>query len=143
MRIPPAGLFALAAGAQIFLGRLSTSRFLPAAPLVAVSGGLGVVAVGQFARAGTTMDPVRLGRSSALVTDGVLGYTRNPMYLALAGALTAHAVARGSWWALVPVAGFVWAAGPQIAAEEAALRRRFGVEYEAYARRVPRWIRLR
>lgn len=140
MRIPPAGLFLLAAGSQLASGRLSTPRLLLAAPLIAVSGGLGLAAIGGFLRAGTTVDPVRLGRSSALVTDGVLAHTRNPMYLALAGALTAHAVARGSWWGLVPVAEFVWGAGPQIAAEEAALRRRFGVEYEDYARRVPRWV---
>lgn len=84
---------------------------------------------------------MRVKRASSLVTDGVLGYTRNPMYLALAGALTAHAVARGSWAGLLPVVGFVLAVDRgQIAAEEAALRARFGPEYEAYARRVPRWI---
>ena len=141
MRIPPAGLFLVAAGAQTALGRLSTPRLLRAAPLLAASGALGVAAVGGFLRAGTTIDPVRVNRASSLVTDGVLGYTRNPMYLALAGALTAHAVARGSWAGLVPVAGFVWAVDRgQIAAEEAALRARFGPEYEAYAARVPRWI---
>ena len=144
MRIPPAGLFLVAAGAQAALGRSSTPRLLWAAPLLAASGALGVAAVGGFLRAGTTIDPVRVNRASSLVTDGVLGYTRNPMYLALAGALTAHAVARGSWAGLVPVAGFVWAVDRgQIAAEEAALRARFGPEYEAYAARVPRWVRPR
>jgi len=144
MRIPPAGLFALAAGAQLLHGRVSTPRLTLAAPLLAASGALGVAAVGGFLRAGTTIDPVRVNRASSLVTDGVLGYTRNPMYLALAGALTAHAVARGSWAGLVPVAGFVWAVDRgQIAAEEAALRARFGPEYEAYAARVPRWVRPR
>ena len=144
MRIPPAGLFLVAAGAQAALGRLSTPRLLRAAPLLAASGTLGVAAVGGFLRAGTTIDPVRVNRASSLVTDGVLGYPRNPMYLALAGALTAHAVARGSWAGLVPVAGSVWAVDRgQIAAEEAALRARFGPEYEAYAARVPRWVRPR
>jgi len=141
MRIPPAGLFVLAAGAQLLHGRLSTPRLTLAAPLLAASGALGVAALGDFARAGTTFDPVRIDRASALVTDGVLAHTRNPMYLALAGALVAHALARGSWPGLLPVAGFVWAVDRgQVAAEEAVLRERFGPEYEAYARRVPRWI---
>lgn len=141
MRIPPAGLFALAAGAQLLHGRLSTPRLALAAPLLAASGAVGVAALGGFARAGTTFDPVRIDRVSALVTDGVLAYTRNPMYLALAGALVSHAVARGSWVGLLPAAGFVWAVDRgQIAAEEAVLRERFGPDYESYARRVPRWI---
>ncbi len=141
MRIPPAGLFALAAGAQLLTGRLSTPRLTRATPLLVASGALGVAALGGFARAGTTFDPVRIDRASVLVTDGVLARTRNPMYLALAGVLVAHALARGSWVGLLPVGGFVWAVDRgQIAAEEAVLRGKFGPEYESYLRRVPRWI---
>ncbi len=141
MRIPPAGLFALAAGTQLLHGCVSTPRLTRAAPLLAASGLLGLAALGGFARAGTTLDPVRIDLASALVTDGVFAHTRNPMYLALAGALVAHAVARGSWAGLLPVAGFVWAIDRgQIAGEEAALREKFGPEYGSYLRRVPRWI---
>lgn len=142
MRIPPAGLFALAAGAQHLLGgRLSTPRLLRAAPLLGAAGALGVAALAGFARARTTVDPVRVDRASALVTDGVFARTRNPMYVALAGALVAHAVARGSWAGLLPVAGFVAAVERgQIAAEEAALQERFGPAYAAYAARVRRWV---
>lgn len=141
MRIPPAGLFVLAAAAQLPFGRLSTARSLRAAPLLTASGALGVAALAGFARVRTTVDPVRVERASTLVTGGVHAWTRNPMYLALAGALAAHAVARGSRAAAAPVAGFVLAVDRgQIAAEEAALRKRFGAEFRDYARRVPRWI---
>ncbi|MDO5512549.1 isoprenylcysteine carboxylmethyltransferase family protein [Corynebacterium sp.] len=143
MRIPPAGLFLLAAGSQRAFGRLTTPGLIAAAPIVLGSAVVGAAAVGGFLRQGTTVDPVRVGRASSLVTDGVFAVTRNPMYLALAGTLTAHAVARGSGWGLIPVAGFVTALNRwQIAAEEKALERRFGAEYAAYAARVPRWLGL-
>ena len=52
-----------------------------------------------------------------------------------------RAIARRSWWALLPVAGFVAVIDrTQIRAEEEALRERFGEAYAAYARRVPRWV---
>ncbi|RSZ65511.1 isoprenylcysteine carboxylmethyltransferase family protein [Corynebacterium hylobatis] len=143
MRIPPAGLFAGAAAAQRLLaGRLSTPPLLlPALPLLAAAGLLGVGAVREFHRARTTIDPVQVERASTLVTGGVLGRTRNPMYLALALMLVGHAASRRSVPALLPVAGFVWAIGRwQIAAEETALSARFGAEYQAYADRVPRWL---
>jgi protein-S-isoprenylcysteine O-methyltransferase Ste14 len=143
MRIPPAGLFAGAAVAQRLLsGRLSTPPWtLPTLPFVGAAGLLGVAAVREFHRARTTIDPVEVDRASTLVTGGVLDRTRNPMYLALALMLTAHAVFRRSVRALLPVAGFVWAIGRwQIPAEEEALAARFGAEYRDYIRRVPRWL---
>lgn len=79
--------------------------------------------------------------ASALVESGPNRFTRNPIYLAMAGVLLAHAIARRSWWALLPVAGFVAVIDrTQIRAEEEALRERFGEAYAAYARRVPRWV---
>ncbi|QGU04227.1 methyltransferase family protein [Corynebacterium comes] len=143
MRIPPAVLFATAAAAQRLLtGRLSTPpAILPALPVAAAAGTVGAGAVREFLHVRTTIDPVDVEAASTLVTRGVLGLTRNPMYLALAGLLVAHAVARRSVFALVPVAGFVWAIGRwQIPAEEAALTSRFGEDYREYSRRVPRWI---
>lgn len=143
MRIPPAVLFAASAAAQRLLaGRLSTPpAVLPALPLAVASAAVGAGGVREFLRARTTIDPVTVDGASTLVTGGVLGLTRNPMYLALAGQLAAHAAARRSVVALLPVAGFVWAIGRwQIPAEEAALTSRFGAAYREYSRRVPRWI---
>lgn len=105
---------------------------------------LGVTSVRWFIRHHTTFDPAAIGESSTLVTDGPNAYTRNPMYLALAGGLVSFAVLRRSVLALIPVAGFVAAVGRiQIPAEEAGLRATFGTEYEAYVAHVPRWIGLR
>ena len=38
----------------------------------------------EFRRFGTTHDPAHIQRASRLVTSGVFGYTRNPMYLGIA-----------------------------------------------------------
>jgi hypothetical protein len=98
----------------------------------------------QFRRAGTTLDPISPDHASALVAGGANRVSRNPMYLGMAAALLAHAVARRSPAALAPVGGFVavLTAG-QITAEERALTERFGDEYARYRDAVPRWIDAR
>ena len=63
------------------------------------------------------------------------------MYVGMAGLLVANAMRRGSWVALAPVAGFIlFIDRLQIAAEESALREKFGAEYESYLAATPRWL---
>lgn len=141
MRLPPVVLVAAAALAQTRVGRPPTpSSAATAVPLVAAAGWLGAGAVLEFVRRGTTVDPVTVDRATTLVRSGPNAVTRNPMYLGLAALLTAHAVARRSPAALLPVAGFVAAIDRwQIPDEERALAARFP-EYADYAARVPRWL---
>ena len=83
-------------------------------------------------------------QASALVTTGPNSISRNPMYVGMAGLLTAHAIWRGSWVALLPVAGFVVLIDRlQIEAEESALLAKFGTEFESYRAASPRWVGLR
>lgn len=97
--------------------------------------------VRRFRRSGTTLDPFQPDRAAVLVTGGANTISRNPMYVGLSGLLLAHAAWRGSWAALLPVAGFVaFIDRTQIPAEEAALREKFGAAYEAYQANSPRWI---
>ena len=147
-RVPPALLAAVAGGGQLVIARRSGRRPSPlslvGAALVAVpSAWLAVDCVVRFRRAGTTVDPTVPGAASALVTAGANGLTRNPMYVAMAGGLVAHAVARRSWPGLLPVAAFVVAMSRwQIAAEERALAGHFGDSYARYRATVPRWVGL-
>ena len=63
------------------------------------------------------------------------------MYVGLSGLLVAHAVWRGSWAALLPLAGFVaFIDRIQVQAEETALLEKFGAEYDAYRAATPRWV---
>ena len=95
----------------------------------------------RFRRTGTTVNPLEPARASTLVTSGPNEVTRNPMYVGMAGVLTAHALLRGGWRTALPVAAFVAVIDRvQIRPEEAALRDRFGEEYDGYCRRVRRWL---
>lgn len=75
--------------------------------------------------------------ATALVTEGPHRFTRNPMYVGMAGLLAAHAVARGRLIAVVPVVGFV-AAIDRL--QIPALRVRFPDDYDPYVRAVSRWL---
>lgn len=101
----------------------------------------GVLGLTALQRAGTTSDPRRPDRAAVLVTSGIYGYTRNPMYLGLAAALLGWAVWLSNVAALVGVVGFMaYVHRFQILPEERALAARFGQAYEEYRRSVPRWL---
>lgn len=97
------------------------------------------LSVGGFRRKGTpvpTNKPV-----SALVTSGIHGLSRNPIYLGMIFFLTGTALLLNSWGLLllVPLFTVVMRYGV-IAREEAYLSRKFGADYHDYAMRVPRWL---
>lgn len=100
-----------------------------------------LAAAWRMTRLRTTVDPFRPERASHLVTDGVFAHSRNPIYVGDALLLAAWALWLGNVGAAPLAALFVlWMARLQIPAEEAALRLRFGADYEAYCTRVPRWV---
>jgi protein-S-isoprenylcysteine O-methyltransferase Ste14 len=93
-----------------------------------------------FARVGrgtlAPWDPTR-----RLVVVGPYRYVRNPMISAVAAMLIGEAALLGSRllavWAMIFIAiNHIYF----LLSEEPGLRRRFGVEYEAYEDVVPRWI---
>ncbi len=98
-------------------------------------------AIASFLRSNTTVDPTRPDRASTLIVSGVYRVSRNPMYLGLALSLVGWTLLIGSpiflplVWLFTRVLDLV-----QIAPEETALRARFGESYDAYSRRVNRWI---
>jgi protein-S-isoprenylcysteine O-methyltransferase Ste14 len=145
-RIPPPGWLAAAVGAQLILTRGVRPTIRSAVTAGLIVGGAGIMAftaAAELRRRGTTITPDHPEQVTALVTAGPFGLTRNPIYLAFASVLVAHAVLRRSPAALLPTAAFVAVIDRvQIPAEERALHQKFGQRYEAYRRAVPRWIRL-
>jgi protein-S-isoprenylcysteine O-methyltransferase Ste14 len=98
-----------------------------------------VFANGRFTRAGTGVIPFR--NVSALVTDGIYRYTRNPMYLGMTSVLLGCAVTVGATVALiVPVLFAVIVDRRFIRYEEEMLRDIFPDDYPAYCERVRRWL---
>lgn len=99
------------------------------------------VSVVAFIRAKTTVNPIRVDRTSRLVVIGLFRVTRNPMYLGLIAVLVGWALLLGSLgpW-LIVVAFERLIVTFQIPAEEAALFARFGDDYLRYTREVNRWL---
>lgn len=116
--------------------RLAIALLVAVAGLAAAGSG-----VREFRRASTTIDPVHVDAASTLVTAGIFGYTRNPMYVGFATLLVAWAVYLGNPWALagpVVLVGFLHRF--QIIPEERAMKAKFGDAYDHYTRRVRRWL---
>jgi protein-S-isoprenylcysteine O-methyltransferase Ste14 len=93
-----------------------------------------------FRAEGTDVDPMS-DTNRVLVVRGPYRLTRNPMYLGLTIAALGMAIVVGSWPMLAaPPAVFLTANFVHIPFEEAKMRRQFGETYDAYVRRVRRWI---
>jgi len=148
LRVPPVALFIGAALVMAAVAgvngewRVSFPGQLLAASLLLLSAGLvGLAGVRAFASHATTVNPLRPERASRLVATGIYRYSRNPMYLSLLLALAAWATWLGSIAAAVVVPLFAGAMTRwQIRPEERALAALFGEEFEAYRRRVRRWL---
>jgi protein-S-isoprenylcysteine O-methyltransferase Ste14 len=75
-----------------------------------------------------------------LVTDGLFGHCRNPLYLGnLLILFGLFVVYHSPWVYLFGVPYFAYAYHSIVAAEECYLQDKFGADYQDYVRRVPRW----
>jgi protein-S-isoprenylcysteine O-methyltransferase Ste14 len=147
-KIPPPVVDLAAAGLMWGIANWLPGPQLPTA--VRLWGALALAGLGvfialagviHFARAKTTVNPLRPERASALVTGGVFRFSRNPMYLGMALVLLGWAVALSSAASLLALAAAVWYLDRfQIQPEERVLRAHFGEAFEAYCRRTRRWV---
>lgn len=97
--------------------------------------------VWAFIRRHTTVNPMKPQTSSQLVVTGFYRYSRNPMYLGMLCLLLAWGLWLGQAVALAgPLLWGLWIDRLQIVPEERALQARFGEAYQAYCRRVRRWL---
>lgn len=147
-KVPPP-LVALAIAVAMWAGAGDTPA-LPVATglrpilalLVALIGGAYAIAGAvSFRRARTTVNPLKPASASSLVTGGIYGVTRNPMYVGLLMALVAMGIYLAAIAALIgPLLFVLFIDRFQIVPEERALAEKFGPEYTAYAQRVRRWL---
>lgn len=148
LKIPPdvvwvtvAGLMWLASRVTAGLDTAESLRWPLALILMVIGTGLIVAARVALDRAGTTWHPTEPGRTTALVSSGVYGFSRNPTYLGMEIVLWSWAVILAS-----PVAALVSAlfgayiARFQIRPEEVTLAATLGQDYRDYMQRVRRWI---
>ena len=147
-KIPPPLVGLLCAGAMWYLASLTPTPTIPQlareiAALALGAAGLLVMLAGvvSFHLARTTVNPLKPGAATALVTSGVFRYTRNPMYLGMLVLLLAWAAYLSSPAALLgPVAFWFYIGRFQIRPEERALAALFGSSFTAYMEQVRRWL---
>jgi protein-S-isoprenylcysteine O-methyltransferase Ste14 len=108
--------------------------------LLAPGAFLVVVSVVRFVVRGEGT-PLPLDAPRRVVADGPYRWVRNPMYVGGFTVLAAFALLLRSP-AMLTLAGAWWLGFHALVVghEEPVLRRRFGVAYDEYRRRVPRWI---
>jgi protein-S-isoprenylcysteine O-methyltransferase Ste14 len=108
--------------------------------LTAVSAGVLLHAFGRFVVEGIGT-PAPVAPTERLVRGGLYRYVRNPMYLAVVGAIVGQALLLGR------VELLIYAAVIQLIFvafvhwyEEPTLRKQFGSDYDTYRQAVPAWI---
>ena len=112
--------------------------YIGAIPML-VGAALAASAARQFSSAGTNIIP--LTKSTALVTDGVFAYTRNPMYTGMILVLAGFALVLDNPWCWVVVGVFFLIVRQLfILREEPLMHETFGDDYSSYQSRVRRWI---
>lgn len=142
--LPPTLVLLLGLAATVLhfaLGLTSIPRLLRVLGLPIASIGLGMSAWGskRFEEVGTNIKT--FDRPDQLVSDGLFGWSRNPMYLGFLILLAGAALGLGSWAGVTaPVVFFVAADRWYIPFEEAQMKRTFSDEYETYAQQVRRWL---
>ena len=144
---PPVAWVILLTGAAYALSRAPGLNALPtfdgrlfAIIALVAAAALLLAATLQFRLAKTEFMP-NSPTNASLVTDGVFALTRNPMYLGMTLICVAAALWLGRWPMLAaPLAFFAVANWVFIPFEEAKMRRQFADAFDAYAKRIRRWI---
>jgi len=148
LKIPPLFLAVIIAVMMIvyFFIRIDWPVIDPvriAAGVVLSAAGLAVMFTGAatFRRHDTTFNPRNPHEASLVVSTGIYGRTRNPMYLGMLTGLSGLAIVLGGvvvWSG--PLVYLLWITFFQIIPEERAMEKNFGADYLDYKKRVRRWI---
>lgn len=143
---PPPLIFLAGLAAGFGLEALLPATSLPDA-LAWIAGGVLLVAgiallvsfERSFHRKGTAANPWR--PTTAIVSDGAYGLTRNPAYVGMTLVYIGIALLAEALWVLLPLPLVLLVIDRGvIAREERYLERKFGSEYLDYKTRVRRWI---
>lgn len=115
-----------------------------ALPLALLAMGIDLLGIWAFWQKKTTINPLAPNKTRQLVCHGVYRFSRNPMYLGLILWLSAWALWLAAPLGIFGVLGLKWLLERyQIQPEEQILQAKFGENYLAYQRQVPRWISLK
>jgi len=100
---------------------------------------LNLIADAAFKKAQTTVKPFEI--STALITTGVFGISRNPMYLGMVLILIGIAISMGSLSPLIVIVFFTTLMELVfVRTEEKMLEQHFGLAWTEYKSKVRKWI---
>jgi protein-S-isoprenylcysteine O-methyltransferase Ste14 len=123
---------------QLLVGS-ATARLAVSAAVFAAACLILLDALRQMRRHRTTPNPYR--PSSAIVSSGIYGFTRNPIYVAFLLVVLAAVVGANTGWMLVAlVVLFLLLEFGVVRREERYLAAKFGRDYDDYRARVRRWL---
>ncbi len=77
---------------------------------------------------------------ASLITDGIFGFSRNPIYVAFAIVLMGEFLIFPNWLMLIYLGAATWLFHRQVLREEDYLRSHYGAAYEDYCHRVRRYL---
>ncbi len=106
-----------------------------------IASGIGIMAAGihNFSRADTPVPSNQVVR--ALVTTGIHGWSRNPIYVGMLLLYAGIGIAvRSPWILILALPLFIILRYGVVAREETYLERRFGDRYRDYKAHVRRWL---
>jgi len=148
VRFPPPLVYLLALVAGGLLDEFVLPLPLKIATSARIAGAVAAVALGLAMMAGaiglfrrTGQDPKPWKSTPEIISSGVYGISRNPMYVSMALLLTGIGIGWANGWilALLPLVLLVIYT-IAVRHEEAYLERKFGDRYIEYKRSVRRWI---
>tara|TARA_Y100001970_G_scaffold163308_1_gene199622 strand:+ start:2784 stop:3239 length:456 start_codon:yes stop_codon:yes gene_type:complete len=94
-----------------------------------------------FAKAKTSIDPLRPFKSTSLITNDIYKYSRNPMYFGYLLILISSSFYLGNVISIIIIPLFIFIINfIQIIPEEETLKDLFGPNYDEYLSKVRRWI---
>ena len=145
LKIPPVIVVIITAVIMLALAQIPMLKLMSSwavAVLFMLIGGMVIVmAVAQFAKAKTTVNPMNPNDSSQIVAKGIFSVSRNPMYVGMVLILSGLAMGLGSLLAWLMIIGFVlYMTYFQIKPEEQILAEKFGDDYVQYCAKVRRWV---
>ena len=106
-----------------------------------IGGIFGFLGLVEFYKSSTSIDPHVPSKVSSLVTNGIYGISRNPMYVGLLLILVGYGFYLGNGLAFAMLPLFVgYMNRYQIMPEEQVMEEKFGDEYRKYKSEVRRWL---
>ncbi|MGB8519949.1 MAG: isoprenylcysteine carboxylmethyltransferase family protein [Candidatus Tumulicola sp.] len=125
---------------SLALPLLFTSAVVAWAGVGLCAAGLGLMAATLVAFGSSFRIGIDMERPDSLVTTGLFAYSRNPMYVAFTMVLSGQFLVLPTWLFLLYLFAFVALFHRQVLREEVYLASHYGNEYQAYRKRVRRYI---